>query len=58
VDVALDAVRDAVNRAASSIDGKTPAGAIPFRAKGIGPEAEADMAGKMAEQAAAAGSER
>lgn len=26
----LDAVRDAMNRAASSIDGKTPAGVLPF----------------------------
>lgn len=52
IEVALDAVRDAVNRAARSIDGETPAGAIPFRARGI----EAEMADKMAGQAAAGGS--
>jgi len=54
VSVALDAVRDAINRAARSIDGETPAGAIPFRAR----KTAAEMAGQMAPQAAARGSEQ
>ena len=50
----VDDVRVAVNRAARSIDGETPAGAIPFPVKETG----AEMAVKMAPQAVAAGSEQ
>jgi integrase len=50
----IENVRAAINRAARSIDGETPAGAIPFPVKGI----EADMAHQMAPQAISAGSEQ
>jgi hypothetical protein len=50
----VEDVRAAVNRAARSIDGETPAGAIPFPVKGMG----AEMAGHMAPQAVAGSSEQ
>ncbi len=50
----VEDVRAAVNRAARSIDGEAPAGAIPFPTRGNG----AEMARQMAPQAAAVGSEQ
>ena len=44
-----------VNQAPRPIDGETPVGAIPFRAKGIRPEVGPEMAVRMAEPAAEAG---
>ena len=37
IQASLDDVRHAVNRAARSIDGETPAGAIPFLTRSVAP---------------------